>query len=483
MAGLVSETSERRASAPPPREENAPQRLQRFLEGGPAGVFAWHRDGTVSEANDRFLALVGHDREDLAAGRIDWHRIAPAGWAAAPLTAHDVEHHADTTSVTAATGAALALEATRKDGSRVPVLFASAAAAVAGDADAPRVGLVIGHGEPLLHAGGANAHEAQQREEHLLAALAHEVRNRLAPIVNGLALLKAAPAQRPAAQEALAMMQRQARSLVRLVGDLLDVTHPGGSAAGLERQPMNAADALRSALDASRPLLEAAGHEAVLHLPRSPLWVLGDSAKLAQALRNLIDNAARYTPSGGRITAEAFADAGAVFVSIADTGRGIAAEKLATVFVPFSHLHDAHDARDPHETPGHGGLGIGLALARDLVRRHGGDIRAFSHGPGRGSRFVVRLPAAPPPLERAERAAARSRNGAEERTAARAAPPPMHLLVVDDNADAADPLRLLPASLGHRVRVARDGAGALAAIAAEPPQLVLLDIGMSGMDG
>ncbi|MBL8286547.1 MAG: response regulator [Rubrivivax sp.] len=488
MAGVVSDASERHAAPPAVRASAATTLAQRIVDEGPAGFFAWNRDGTVTEANDRFLDLFGYGREDLAAGRVDWHRIAPACWDGPEGRG-------------AAPAAALPLAALRHDGTLVPVLFAAGDWRAADAAQTPRLGLVIADAQ--AGAADAPASEAQQREEHLLAALAHEVRNRLAPIVNGLALLKAAPAQRPAAQEALAMMQRQARSLVRLVDDLLDVAHPGRGALELPRQPMNAADALRAALEASRPLLEAAGHEAVLHLPRSPLWVLGDSAQLTHALRNLLDNAVRYTAPGGRITAEAFADAGAVFLSVADTGRGIAAARLAGVFAPFSHLHEGHDERDgqggsstdraagasakeggperhdAHDraaTPRHGGLGIGLALARELVRRHGGDIRAFSHGPGRGSRFLVRLPAAPPPLERAP-------GDPEARQRHEEAVAPMHLLVVDDNADAGDSLRLLLTSLGHRVRIARDGAGALAAIATEPPEVVLLDIGMPGMDG
>jgi CheY-like chemotaxis protein/anti-sigma regulatory factor (Ser/Thr protein kinase) len=222
---------------------------------------------------------------------------------------------------------------------------------------------------------------------------------------------------------------------------------------------------VRNALETSDPLIKSARHHLEVSLPSEAIWLEGDRVRLAQILSNLLNNAAKYTPPGGRIEVSARRDGGEALVSVRDTGQGIPAASLSRIFEMFSR------GTGPGELE-QGGLGIGLALSRRLAEMHGGTIEAHSEGEGRGSEFVVRLPLVAAPALTASPAASGS-----------AALPPVRVLVVDDNQDSAASLGMLLGTLGAEVTVAHDGPSALDVYGVFQPAVVLLDIGLPGMDG
>jgi signal transduction histidine kinase len=306
--------------------------------------------------------------------------------------------------------------------------------------------------------------DSDRRKDEFLATLSHELRNPLAPLRNAVLLLRMRESADPAATPVHQIMDRQVDHLVRLVDDLLEVSRISRGTFELRRERVELATVVRNAVDTSNPLIHAAGHQLTVSVPREALWLDGDPVRLAQILANLLNNAATYTEHGGRISVRAWREDGEALIAVRDNGTGIAADALPRMFEMF-HRGSASNRRNP------GGLGIGLSLARGLAEMHGGAISVKSDGPGQGAEFTVRLPLAT----------------AEPAVVADRAPddmlPPRRILVVDDNRDAADSLGLLLKVLGADVRVARDGAEALEAYSAYDPAVVLLDIGMPGMDG
>ncbi len=234
--------------------------------------------------------------------------------------------------------------------------------------------------------------ENDRRKDEFLATLAHEIRNPLAPIRSGLQVLRVTPAGSEASQQAMGMMERQLHHLVRLLDDLMEVSRVTQGQVRLRKEVVDVADAVQAALEASRPFMSAAAHQLELDLPPEPVRVLADPVRLAQVLSNLVNNAAKYTPDGGRISISARRERDRAVVEVRDNGIGIAPEMLPRVFEKFARLPGAVERS-------HGGLGIGLSLARTLVELHGGTLQARSEGEGKGAEFVVSLPAlaAPPP--------------------------------------------------------------------------------------
>ena len=228
---------------------------------------------------------------------------------------------------------------------------------------------------------------ADRRKDEFLAMLAHELRNPLAPIRNALEILKRLGADTPVAREARAMMDRQLRQLVRLVDDLLDVSRITTGKLALRTQLTEIRGVVQSGVDTAQPLIEARGHTLSISLPAEPVYVMADFARLSQVISNLLNNAANYTEPGGRITLVASADDVNVTVSVTDTGIGIAADMLGPVFGLFAQVDESLERV-------HGGLGVGLTLARHLVELHHGSIEARSEGIGKGSEFIVRVPRA-----------------------------------------------------------------------------------------
>lgn len=310
--------------------------------------------------------------------------------------------------------------------------------------------------------------EADQRKDEFLATLAHELRNPLAPIRNGLQILKLSP-DSERGDVVRDMMDRQLTHLVRLIDDLLDVSRVSRGKIDLRTERIAIQDAVRAALEASRPLIDAAEHTLTVTLPDTPLWVEGDPTRLSQVVSNLLNNAAKYTPQGGHIdltvTQSEGDNGGWIDLCVADTGVGIEADMLPKVFELFTQVDQNLDRSQ-------GGLGIGLALVHKLVEMHGGTTRADSPGAGRGSTFTVRLPRASEPQA--------------EAPADDAAPTvvrPLDVLIVDDNVDSAQTTRWMLEMMGHNTRVENSGPAALEAVARHKPDVVLLDIGMPGMDG
>jgi PAS domain S-box-containing protein len=315
--------------------------------------------------------------------------------------------------------------------------------------------------------------EADRRKDEFLALLGHELRNPLAPVRNALHILKAPAATEAVLARAREMMERQVEHMVRLVDDLLDVSRIVRGKVEIRRGPVDLAAVVASAVEAAQPAVEAGGHTLVVEVAAGPLTVNGDAVRLAQVVSNLLTNAAKYTEPGGRIMLAAARDGdedGAV-VRVRDTGIGIPPELLPRLFDMFFQAERrTKDAQ--------GGLGIGLSIVKGLVELHGGTVEAHSAGRGTGSEFVVRLHLAGNP--RAGGSAGEDRSS-----------PPTHanphsacrILVVDDNADAADSLVALLRLEGHEVMVAYDGPAALAAAERAAPAVAFLDLGMPKMDG
>ena len=306
---------------------------------------------------------------------------------------------------------------------------------------------------------------SDRAKDEFLATLSHELRNPLAPLRNSIALLRRAGATDDRTGKIHTVMERQVNHLVRLVDDLLEISRINHGELSLRKERVALAEVVKNAIETSHPLIEAAGHELVVDIPAEPLWLQGDPVRLAQVLSNLLNNAANYTEAGGHIAVEVGREGGQVAINIRDNGMGMEPEAIPLMFEMFSRGN-----RDSGRNQG--GLGIGLALSRRLANMHEGTLEAHSDGPGKGAAFTVRLPLAEAQGD------AGSAKAAEGTALGR-----MRVLVVDDNVDAGDTLALVLDTLGAEVRVARGGQEALALFADYRPSVVLLDIGMPGMNG
>ena len=316
--------------------------------------------------------------------------------------------------------------------------------------------------------------EGDRRKDEFLAMLAHELRNPLAPLRTAAQVLRLKGPAEPELQLAREVIDRQVQQLTRLVDDLLDVSRISRGKINVQLEPVALAAVVARAVEISRPLMDARKHHLEVLLPEQDVVVAGDPTRLTQVVSNLLNNAAKYTEEGGRIwlTVEPVSEATQrpreVLLRVRDTGVGIAADMLPRIFEMFSQVQGSASRSDT-------GLGIGLTLVRSLVELHGGSVTALSEGPGKGSEFVMRLPLLqdPPPLAPV---------AGEQPTRTREAPR-RRILVVDDNTDAAETLALMLRLTGHEVRTAYDGPTALDLARAHPPDVVLLDIGLPGMNG
>jgi len=310
----------------------------------------------------------------------------------------------------------------------------------------------------------AELRTADQRKDEFLATLGHELRNPLSPMLTSLELLKRTAPPNLDTVHLVAVMQRQAGHLARLVDDLLEVSRITRGLIAVKHDLVNLGDVIAEAVETSRPIVEASEHRLAVHVPSEPLTVRGDAVRLMQVFANLLNNAAKYTDPGGSLSLTVRRRGEAAVVSVRDNGIGIDRKHLSSVFDMFTQV-----SRSDRRTQG--GLGIGLTLVRSLVELHGGSVRASSEGRGRGSTFEVILPLA------AERVTAQCADAVPETLPAR------RVLVVDDNHDAAETLQTLLQSLGVTVAAAENGQEALRVFESFEPDAVLLDIGMPGMDG
>jgi signal transduction histidine kinase len=310
---------------------------------------------------------------------------------------------------------------------------------------------------------------ADQHKDSFLATLAHELRNPLAPIRTGVQLLRSENVDRAQLERVRAMIERQVGHLVKLIDELLDVSRMTTGKVVLQRTTMDLRSAVQQAIEGAQPAVAAAAHRFEARLPPTPVWVLGDATRLAQSIGNLIHNAAKYTPDGGRIEVALVVLAGEALVSVRDDGLGIPPAMQARVFDMFTQV-------DRTLQRAQGGLGIGLSLVKNLVELHGGRVEVHSEGDDRGSTFTIALPLAAP----GEAAGAQDRGDVP---ALASAARPLRVLVVDDNRDAADSLALLLESIGHEAAVRYGGTEALDAASRLQPDAVLCDLGMPGMGG
>ena len=319
--------------------------------------------------------------------------------------------------------------------------------------------------------------EADRRKDEFLALLAHELRNPLAPLRNGLQVMRLAANNPEAITRTQGMMERQLTHMVRLIDDLLDVSRVSRNKLQLRKARITLADVVGTAVETARPLIEAAKHELTVTLPPEPVILDADLTRLAQVFSNLLTNSAKYTEPGGKIwlTAEPTSrehQRPEVIVTVRDTGIGIPADALPTLFDMFSQVD-----RTLERTTG--GLGIGLALVRGLVEMHGGSVSAHSDGPGRGSTFAVRLPT----LLNAEYRIPISPDGPAIGNRHAACGNPKKVLVVDDNRDSAASMAQMLRLLGHEVTTAHDGMEAVEAAEEFRPEVVLMDVGMPRLNG
>jgi PAS domain S-box-containing protein len=313
--------------------------------------------------------------------------------------------------------------------------------------------------------------ESDRAKDVFLATLAHELRNPLAAVWNGLSIVKRTPQDSGRVLQVANMIERQVGQLARLVDDLLDLSRISTGKIELHKERCELAAVLQSAIETSRPHVETAGHELVLRLPAEPIELDADPVRLAQVFSNLLNNAAKFTRPGGAIEVDAKAGPEECTVCVRDNGLGIAPEMLGKVFALFTQV--THPSQRSQ-----GGLGIGLSLVEGLVRLHGGRVEARSDGLGKGSEFMVHLPrgrpaeAHQPPSQESAAGSARDEPGTRPR-----------VLVVDDNRDAASTLAELLQMMGSEVREAYDGLQAVAAATEFRPDVVLLDIGLPDING
>ena len=459
---ILADVTERRRADRALRESE--ERFRLLVEGvKDFAIFMTDPDGRVASWNDGAARILGYAEgeilgrdaaviftpEDRAAGAPE-HELATA---AAEGRALDERWHL------------------RKDGSRfwasgVLSALLDEAGDLRGFAKVMRDATERKRMEEELRLRAAELAEADRRKDEFLAMLAHELRNPLAPIRNALEVIRLRAADPALVEQARATAAHQVGHMARLIDDLLDVARITSGKIQLRAEPVDLAAAMRHAAEAARPLIEARGHHFALTPPPGPARVQGDPTRLEQVLTNLLNNAAKYTEPGGQIAFTAELAPGLATLRVRDNGTGIAPEMLPRIFDLF-----AQDDRSLVRSQG--GLGIGLTLVRSLVELHGGTVTAASAGPGLGSEFVVRLPtlpeAAPDPARLAP------------------APPPgrapRRVLVVDDHADSARTLARVLELWGHEVRVAHSGPEAIAAVDADPADLILLDIGLPEMDG
>jgi PAS domain S-box-containing protein len=311
--------------------------------------------------------------------------------------------------------------------------------------------------------------EADRHKDEFLAMLAHELRNPLSPVRNSLHIMKQPGVNAETFGRVRDMAERQIKHMARLLDDLLDMARISRGRIDLRREIVDMAGIVQRAVETTRTLLEQRHHELTVSLPPQPVRVEGDPARLEQILTNLLNNAAKYTDPGGRIGLTVQRDGDEVVLRVRDTGIGIAPDLLPKVFDLFVQAERRLDRSQ-------GGVGIGLTLVKKLIELHGGSVQAFSSGAGKGSEFVVLLPAAP------RDQAAKSQGGPESGPAQNPLPR-RRVLVVDDNVDAADSLAVLLRLQGQDVQVAHDGLSAIETARANRPDIIFLDIGMPGLDG
>ena len=450
---LLDDEERRRIEA---ERDRANALLQTFIEAVPGVVYAKDREGRLIIGNHGVAELLGLQPGEFI-GKTDLEMIADRAQAEQVMAN-------DRRIMDSGVTEQVEEEIHRKDGT--PAFWLSTKAPLR-DQDGHVVGLIgtsldITERRQMV----TRLEEADRRKDEFLAMLAHELRNPLAPIRTAATLLAQVSGDVERVREVSEIIQRQVTHMTDLVDDLLDVSRVTRGLVVFEREPVSITGVFGTALEQAAPVLQARSHAIELRAPECDAVVLGDRHRLVQVLSNLLSNAAKYTPPGGRITLECLCTDADVTMRVTDDGIGMEPELIPHVFDLFSQA-----ARTPDRAQG--GLGIGLALVRTIVQAHGGTVTAHSDGPGSGSRFTVVLP----------------RARVEAREPGRQVAPPVdrprrRVLVVDDNQDGAQTLAMALEGLGHEAGVAHDGRAALALVAVDGDwDAYVLDIGLPDMTG
>jgi PAS domain S-box-containing protein len=454
-----SEERYRRAAAEASQAAEANAKFRAFFEQGTNFAGLLSLDGTVVEANRLCLDACGFSRDEVI-GKPFWEC---GWWNRSPALVEMIR----TASLQAAGGQLFRAE--------TAYFVANGAERVVDLILAPvmdNAGRVL-----FVAASGVDVTDRQQMEDALresdrkkddfIALLAHELRNPLAPVRNGLQVMRLAGGDANAVAQTRSMMDRQLSHMVRLIDDLLDVSRIGRNKMELRRDRVLLADVVNTAVETARPQIDAGGHDLTISLPQRPVYLDADLTRLAQVFGNLLTNSAKYTEPGGRIWISAERRDVEVVVSVRDTGIGIPAESLPIIFDMFSQV----DRTTERST---GGLGIGLALVKGLVEMHGGSVTVQSGGQGQGSIFTVTLPMLTAPQNLAPVTSDNPQS---------AVGPRRRILVVDDNRDGADSLAMLLRLMNNEVQTASDGVEALEAAERFLPEVILMDVGMPRLNG
>ncbi len=434
-------------------------RFRRLADANLIGVGFGDGKGNVSYVNDEMLRMMGQRRDDFEAGRVSWQQtIAPEFQEVYRRT---TERLVNEGSVTGYEKAFL-----RPDGERTYFLGAAALLEPGSDAhvrvalDLTQLKRAQEEREKLLE----QLRETDRRKDEFLAVLAHELRNPLAPVKNSLEIIKRAHSDLGLLDHARETMERQLSHMVRLIDDLLDVSRITHNRLELRKSTCELRSIIEQAVQTVQPLADSRGHRLSVELPDTPIQLNADPVRLTQVFINLLENACKYTEPGGLIHLTVESSGNQHVVSVEDTGMGIEADVLPTIFDMFTRADRSLEQ---------GGLGLGLTLVRRLVELHGGTVDAASDGRGRGSRFTVRLPRTEDVTRlQVVPTAVRADEGATYR-----------ILVVDDNRDATESLTMLLQITGHETRSAFDGRDALELANSFRPDVVLLDIGLPGLNG
>jgi len=431
--------------------------LKRVLSIDTVGVLFFDLQGRVLDANAAFEQMSGYRKDELR-HLPGWHVLTPAEFR------ETTEGHAAELAESGRTSP-YEKQIVRKDGTRIWGLFAPLRLSGSGSSS-KCVEFIIDISEWKRTEIALNA--ADRRKDEFLATLGHELRNPLAPLRNGLRIARRAPSDEALRERTFAMMERQLDHLVRLVDDLLDVGRITAGKIELRKSVISLSEVLASSVEDARDIMERQGHVLEIAPAADDVQVEGDFDRLRQVFSNILSNAAKYTPPGGRIDLSLRKEDGEAVVRVSDTGIGISQSDLPRVFDLFSQVRTHQDRKSA-------GLGIGLALVNRLIRLHGGAVEAVSGGPGKGSTFTVRLRAA---TLRHERQAGEAQLPAPAVSGRR-----HRILVADDNPDAVSSLAILLELEGHQVVTARDGAEAVEKARQFPFDIAFLDLGMPRMNG
>lgn len=425
-----------------------------LLEAAPDAMLVVDQAGRIVLVNGQTETLFGYDRSELLGEPVE--QLIPASLRG--------RHHAHRQTFAAAPrprmmGEGLDLLALRKDGTTFPVDIA--------------LGPVTSEEGTFVSAAIRDVTERKRTERAMrdfLATLGHELRNPMAAISNATRLLRHPGVSPDQARWSQQVLEDEGRHMTRLIDDLLDLSRVARNTIELQRERVDFARIVDRMLDSTRALLEQRAHQISVSLPRGPLLLDADPVRLTQVLMNLVDNAAKYMPHGGRIEVEGRVEGGYLYVSVRDHGMGIGPDALPRLFDMFYRGNRSLEQQA-------GGLGIGLTLVSQLVALHGGTIEVASEGPDRGSVFTIGLPMTKVEAADGDRGAA----APDDATAATAVL--VRVLVADDNRSAADSLTLLLRLDGHEVETVYDGPSAIAMAETFRPRVVLLDIGMPGQNG